>query len=368
MSVTAPTPPALERFLRSLAARDASPNTERAYRTAVGAYLGWLAQRGVDWRTPGRSDLRAYLAHITTLNARSSVAQRLAAIRAFHRFAARDGLSTGDPWGAIATPRLPRRLPRVLEVEQVERLLAVVDADLAAAAAAPAGTAGSGRRAGPAGGAAMARGARDHGAGVLRRSAKPVAIATALALRDRALVEVAYAAGLRISELAAADLGSLELRRGELRVTGKGRKERIGLLGRPARAALEAYLGEGRPALVDVRTAPGPEPVEIFLNHHGEPIGVRGLRFRIDRLCRLAGLPIGVSPHTLRHSFATHLLEGGADLRVVQELLGHESLATTQVYTHVSPARLRSAYRAAHPRARRPSATPGGDGSTGPEA
>jgi integrase/recombinase XerC len=171
-------------------------------------------------------------------------------------------------------------------------------------------------------------------------------------MRDRAIVEVAYAAGLRISELAAASLSSIDLRRGEIRVLGKGRKERVGLLGRPAIAALEAYLDAARPALAARRRTPGPEPDAVFLNHRGEPIGVRGLRYRIDRLCRAAGLPSGVSPHTLRHSFATHLLDGGADLRVVQELLGHESLATTQVYTHVSPGRLRAAYLSAHPRAR----------------
>ncbi len=339
MSATSGQPAALDRFLRSLAARDASVHTQRAYQTAVGAYLAWLAQRGVDWRAPARSDLRAYLAQLTTGHARSSVAQRLAAIRAFHRYAARSGLSSGDPWGAIATPRLPRRLPRVLEVEQVERLLAAVDADLAAAVSGPA-------------------------VGGRGRGTPTTAIATALALRDRAIVEVAYAAGLRISELSAADLGSLELRRGELRVLGKGRKERIGLLGRPARSALAAYLDEGRPTLLAERTGPGPEPAEIFLNHRGDALGVRGLRYRIDRLCRAAGLPEGVSPHTLRHSFATHLLDGGADLRIVQELLGHESLATTQVYTHVSPARLQSAYRSAHPRAVRAAGDrPDGEGS-----
>src|SRR4029077_9465268 len=120
----------------------------------------------------------------------------------------------------------------------------------------------------------------------------------------------------------------------------------------PAIAALDAYLDAGRPELVARRTTDGPDSTAIFLNHHGEPIGDRGLRFRIARLCKAAGLPEGVSPHTLRHSFATHLLDGGADLRVFQELLGHESLATTQVYTHVSPARLRAAYVTAHPRAR----------------
>ena len=118
-------------------------------------------------------------------------------------------------------------------------------------------------------------------------------------------------------------------------------------------SALTAYLDEGRPILLTRRPATAPPPVEVFLNHHGGPLGVRGLRYRLDRLCRAGGLPQGVSPHTLRHSFATHLLDGGADLRVVQELLGHENLATTQVYTHVSPGRLRAAYRDAHPRARR---------------
>ncbi|MEO5919416.1 MAG: tyrosine recombinase [Candidatus Limnocylindrales bacterium] len=318
MTAGAVLPAALEKFLRTLAARDASPHTQRSYRTTIAAYLAWLHDHGVDWREPSRLHLRAYLAHLTTINARSSVAQRLAAIRAFHRFAVREDLAAGDPWGVISTPRLPRRLPRVLEIEQMDRLMDVIDAELVAA------------------------------------ESRGTALAVALALRDRAVVEVAYAAGLRISELASADLGSLELRRGELRVLGKGRKERIGLLGGPARVALSAYLEEGRGVLLAERSTSGPDPVQIFLNHKGEAIGVRGLRYRIDRLCRRAGLPEGVSPHTLRHSFATHLLDGGADLRIVQELLGHESLSTTQVYTHVSPARLQSAYRDAHPRARQP--------------
>jgi site-specific recombinase XerD len=319
-SVTQATDPALERFLRSLAARDVSPHTQRSYAATIDSYLSWLGGRGVDWRTPARGELRAYLASLTTGHARSSVAQRLAAIRTFHRWAARAGLAAGDPWGAIATPRLPRRLPRVLEVDQVERLLAVIDEELAAV---------------------PADGPRGE-------------LGIALALRDRALVEVAYAAGLRVSELAAAELGSLDLARGGIRVLGKGRKEREGLLGRPAVAALRAYLEDGRPVLLDQRgSSDGPAPATIFLNHRGGPLGVRGLRYRLDRLRRRAGLPDGVSPHTLRHSFATHLLDGGADLRVVQELLGHESLATTQTYTHVSPVRLRSAYLGAHPRARR---------------
>jgi site-specific recombinase XerD len=312
--------PPLDRFLLSLRAKDASEHTLRSYATSVGAYLDWLAERGADWRAPARADLRAYLARLVSSGARTSVSQRLAAIRSFHRFAARAGLAAGDPWGSIATPRLPRRLPRVLEVDQIERLLGAIDA-------------------------AERRAADAH--------SRDPALAMALALRDRALIEVAYAAGLRISELAAAQLSAVDLGRGEIRVLGKGRKERIGLLGRPAIAALEAYLDDARPELAARRQARAEDPDAVFLNHEGAPLGVRGLRYRIDRLCRLAGLPEGVSPHTLRHSFATHLLDGGADLRVVQELLGHESLATTQVYTHVSAARLRVAYETAHPRARR---------------
>ncbi|HEY7737375.1 MAG TPA: tyrosine-type recombinase/integrase [Candidatus Limnocylindrales bacterium] len=310
---------ALDRYLRSLEAKDASPHTRRAYETALRAYLDWLGERAVDWRAPARTELRGYLAHLATAGARSTVAQRLAAVRGFHRFAAREGLAPGDPWGAIATPRLPSRLPRVLEIDQVERLLAAVDAELVRAEAG---------------------------------SARTRQLSVAIGLRDRALVEVAYAAGLRISELAAAQLGALDLGRGIVRVTGKGRRERQGLLGRPAIAALRVYLDTGRPVLAERRPPGTDEPEAVFLNHRGGALGVRGLRMRLEGLRQVAGLPEGVSPHTLRHSFATHLLDNGADLRVVQELLGHQSLATTQVYTHVSPSRLRAAYLTAHPRAR----------------
>ena len=208
--------PPLDAFLRTLAARDASPHTHRSYTTAVGSYLAWLATAGVDWRTPDRAALRAYLAELGEGHARSSVAHRLAAIRSFYRFASRAGLTAGDPWASIATPRQARRLPRVLEVDQVERMLAAVDEGLA--------------------------------------SGEPSELSAAIASRDRALVETAYAAGLRISELASATLAALDLRRGEIRVIGKGRKERIGLLGRPARNALADYLAEGRPVLLARRT------------------------------------------------------------------------------------------------------------------
>ena len=301
---------ALDAFLGRLAARDASEHTRRSYRTAIGQYLEFLDLRRVDWRSPPRPLIRGYMAELAERPlARRSISNRLAALRSFYRYARREGLVTADPWSAAQTPRQPRRLPQVLGVADVERLIDEVPAS-------------SPRR--------------------------------PLVLRDLALVETAYAGGLRISELAAARLADLDLGRGELRVLGKGRKERVTLLGRPACAALDAYLRDGRPALVGAGTGSGSaDSGVIFLNAGGVPLGVRGLRYRLDRLMRAAGLPSGSSPHTLRHSFASHLLEGGADLRVVQELLGHASLGTTQVYTHVSPARLRSAYRAAHPRSTR---------------
>jgi site-specific recombinase XerD len=322
---------ALERYLASLAARDASPHTRRAYATALGAYLGWLRAAGIDWRSPERPALRRYLGELTEGHARTTVAQRLAAIRSLYRWARRADLVAADPWAALATPRRPRRLPAVLATEEVERLLDAVGEDAGVAARGDAAETEPGSPARPAAASAP-----------LRR---------ALSLRDVALVETAYAAGLRISELAGARLGSLDLARGEIRVAGKGRKERVGLLGRPARSALAAYLADGRPTLLARATDGSRPPDALFINHRGAPLGVRGIRYRLHRAALRAGLPDDATPHTLRHSFATHLLDGGADLRVVQELLGHADLATTQVYTHVAPGRLRSVYRRAHPRA-----------------
>jgi len=338
-------PEAAGRFLQTLEARGSSPNTIRSYRTGLEAYFEWIDANGHDWRAPSRAALRAYLAVLGEGRGKRTVAQRLAALRSFYRFTTRGGLTEGNPLAAMATPRQPRRLPEVLTVAETERLI-----DAAADHGRTAG--GSGR-----GGS---------------RSASHAQLEEALALRDVAIIETAYAAGLRISELASLTIGSVDLGRGEVRVTGKGRKERVSLFGRPARAALARYLEVGRPVLVGraagraarpgAERAAGQNAVDaaergvLFLNHLGGALGVRGLRYRLDRLRVAAGLPEGVSPHTLRHSFATHLLDGGADLRIVQELLGHESLATTQLYTHVSPARLRAAYTASHPRATLPDA------------
>ena len=334
--VVGPARTAAERFLQALEARGSSPNTIRSYRSSLDTYLDWIAANGYDWRAPSRAELRGYLAALGEGHGKRTVAQRLAALRSFYRFTTRQAMTGGNPLAALATPRQPRRLPSVLTVAETERLLD---------AAAEQGSGGTGR---------AGTGSHEE-------------LERALALRDVAIIETAYAAGLRISELVSLTIGAVDLKRGEVRVTGKGRKQRASLLGRPARAAIARYLDEGRPVLAeraagargdagaDVQgTTDGAHPGVLFLNHLGDALGVRGMRYRLERLRVAAGLPEGVSPHTLRHSFATHLLDGGADLRVVQELLGHESLATTQVYTHVSPARLRAAYTASHPRATLP--------------
>jgi len=302
-------------FMAALEARDASLHTRRAYRTSVTQFLDWLAGRSdVEWTRPPRRTLRAYLAELDARGlARSTIASRVAALRSFYRFARRQGWVAGDPWAAIVTPRRSSRLPRVLAIAEVERLLDAIPGSAGHAVAGP-------WREGVAG---------------------------ALELRDRAIVECAYAAGLRISEIAGTRVADVDVAHGEIRVLGKGRKERLGMLGAPARDALVAYLREARPVLA----AAGDGGDALFLSARGQALGTRGVRLRIDRLVHRAGLPERTTPHTLRHSFASHMLEGGADLRVVQELLGHASLATTQVYTHVSPGRLRASYRAAHPRA-----------------
>jgi integrase/recombinase XerC len=346
---------AAERFLTSLQARGSSANTIRSYRTGLEGYLEWLTARRHDWREPTRLVLRSYLANLGEGRGRRTVAQRLAALRSFYKFTTRQGLTAGNPLAALATPRQPRRLPAVLTVAQTERLIEAAEE-------------GTGSRSEVNTADRVGLGSAGDPASDAGRAARPTPLERALAIRDVAIIETAYAAGLRISELASLTVGSVDLKRGEIRVTGKGRKERVSLLGRPAKAALVRYLDEGRPVLASRAAAADrqggskshtggtaersmDDATVLFLNHRGAALAVRGMRFRLERLRLAAGLPQGVSPHTLRHSFATHLLDGGADLRVVQELLGHESLATTQIYTHVSPARLRAAYTASHPRA-----------------
>jgi len=296
----------LHGFLESLRVRNASAGTVREYERHAGELLAFLEARGVDWRAPERSTIRAYLATLADRGlSPSSVAGRLAAARSFYRHAVRRGTIAADPLAGVRAPRRPGRLPRVLTVDEAERLVT-----------APARV-----------------GARNE----------------ALARRDAAMLELLYATGMRISELSALTLDRVDLDRRRLRVVGKGNKERELLFGAPAEAALRGYLAQGRAALAgDIDVGPA-----VFLNAKGGPLSARGARGILDRWVRASGSPDRTSPHTLRHSFATHLLEGGADLRVVQELLGHANLQTTQVYTHLSDAALRSAYLDAHPRARR---------------
>jgi site-specific recombinase XerD len=306
---SAVTDPRIAPFIMHLRARALSAATERSYRTAVERLIAWYDDQGIDWHTPSRADLRRYIALLSEDGERSTVQQRLAALGTFYRFWVRQGSVAKDPLHALARPKREKRLPDVLSQAQVEQLIAQA----------------------------------------------AIGTSASLARRDTALVELLYGAGLRIAEVVAINLGDLQLGRGEVKVTGKGDKQRVALFGAPCRRALEAYLSDGRPALAALAATPG---VALFLNRNGGPLGERGARARLDDIAHAAGLPEAFHPHTLRHSFATHLLDGGADLRVVQELLGHESLGTTQVYTHVSTTRLRGLYKSAHPRARRTGAKP----------
>jgi site-specific recombinase XerD len=313
---------ALQRFLDALRARNASDGTVREYDRNATDFLAFLDGRGVDWRSPDRATIRAYLAGLADRElAASSVAARLAAVRSLYRHAARQGWIDADPMAGVRSPRRPARLPRVLSVDDAARLVEAPSRSSSASV---------GRR-GPA------------GPGDPR-------LGDALRRRDAALLELLYATGMRISEAAGLTIDRMELDRGRLRVVGKGNKERELLFGAPAQAALRSYLTEGRPVLA----SRGPLPTAaVFLNAQGGALSARGARMAVDRWADAAGLATHASPHTLRHSFATHMLEGGADLRSVQELLGHANLATTTVYTHLSDATLRGAYRAAHPRAGR---------------
>ena len=297
---------AVDAFLESLAGRNASPGTITEYRRHATEFLAFLEARRVAWTAPDRATIRAYLSSLADRDlSPSSVAGRLAAVRSLYRHALRNGRIETDPLAGVRAPRRPSRLPRVLTVDEAASLVT----------------------------APRRLRARDE----------------ALARRDAAMLELLYATGMRISELAGLTLDRLDLDRRRLRVIGKGNKERQLLFGAPAASALRGYLSEARPVLA----ARGPAGSAVFLNASGAPLSARGARLVLDRWVQAAGAPKRTSPHTLRHSFATHLLEGGADLRVVQELLGHANLQTTQVYTHLSDAALRSAYREAHPRAGR---------------
>ena len=307
--------PEVEGFLAVAAARLA-PRTVEAYRRDLDALGAWLKHSPA---TATREELERYLADLRAEGlAPSTIARRVASVRALFRHELLLGSREDNPAAEIGLPRRARRLPRTLSPGEAERLV-------------------------------------DAAAGTTPR-----------ALRDRALVELLYGAGLRVSEAVGLERAGVDLEERLVRSVGKGGKERVVPIGRSATDALRRYVSRGRPFL-DRRHRP-----ELFLNAHGGGLTRAGAFLILRKLAEKAGLdPTRIHPHLLRHSFATHLLEGGADLRSVQEMLGHADLATTEIYTHVTDRRRRDAFFAAHPHARRtlkvssgaPMATPKKDGS-----
>ena len=302
--------PSVERFLDHLTVeRGLSRNTVDAYRRDLTRYAAFVRRRSFDDPAlAGEPEISAFVADLSSSEylpgkryRASSVARALAAVRSFHRFLVREGDTDADPAEGVTRPKVPRTLPRPLTVDEVAALVA-----------APA----------------------DDG--------------TPVALRDRAILETLYGAGLRISELVGLDVDDVDLEEGSVRAVGKGSRERVVPVGRYGITALEAYLVRGRPSLARPRTRGA-----LFLNQRGGRLTRQGCTNIVKAMARRAGIRKRVTPHMLRHSFATHLLEGGADVRVVQELLGHASVATTQIYTLVTGERLREVYFEAHPRARR---------------
>jgi integrase/recombinase XerD len=288
--------------------RGVSPNTLKSYRRDLGRYTAYLDRHGVaELGAVGEGHISDFLASLREGDeehpplAASSAARTLVAVRGFHRFLVLEGESDSDPAGAVSPPKPPARLPKAISIEDVERLLA----------AASLGD-------------------------------------TPSSLRDRALVEVLYGAGARVSEAIGLDIDDVDTGEGVVRLMGKGSKERIVPLGSYAADALGAYLVRGRPALA----AKGKGTPAIFLNQRGGRLSRQSAWQALRAAAERAGLGGHLSPHTLRHSFATHLLDGGADVRVVQELLGHASVTTTQIYTMVTVQRLREVYAQSHPRAR----------------
>jgi len=284
--------------------RGLSRNTLGAYRTDLLQYGEFLAEHELDALEARPADIGDFLADLATGNGRpacsaSTVHRKTACLRSFYKHLRRDELIGDDPTASLSAPRRAKKLPQVLNYAEVQRLLA-----------AP-------------------------------RGSDPTT------LRDRALLEAMYACGLRASETIGLEMTDVDLEEGLLRARGKGSKERIVPLGRKAVAALAAYLRGGRPKLVP----PDRHEARLFVNFRGGPLSRQGLYKIVQRHAREAGLSGRMSPHTLRHSFATHLLAGGCDLRAVQEMLGHADIATTQMYTHLSGERLKEVYYEAHPRA-----------------
>lgn len=295
----APASPIIERFTDALwMERGLSANTLGAYAADLAAWSRWLAQQGHTLETARREDLQRYLAHCAASGRKArSTARLLSSLRRFYRFLLREDLIRTDPTALVDAPRVGRPLPKSLSEEQVERLIAAPDVE------------------------------------------------TALGLRDRAMLETLYATGLRVSELVGLTLSQLALTQGVVRVVGKGDKERLVPLGEQALDWLHRYLRESRPALLK-----GAVSDALFPTGRGGAMTRQAFWRNLKRYARLAEIETPISPHTLRHAFATHLLNHGADLRVVQMLLGHSDLSTTQIYTQVARARLQSLHAKHHPR------------------
>jgi integrase/recombinase XerD len=288
--------------------RGLAVNSLSAYRRDLDRYLQFCLAHGLlEPSAVAESDIADFLVELRAGDAdhrplaASSAGRAVVAVRGFHRFAAREGLTVADPGRDIRPPSLPKRLPKAITVSEVEAILAAAGAE-----------------------------------------------GTPRALRDRALIEVLYATGARISEAIGLDVDDLDRESASALLRGKGSKERLVPVGRMAIEAVDAYVVRGRPGLA----AAGPGSPALFLNHRGGRLTRQSAWSVLAAAVERSGVTSEVSPHTLRHSFATHLLDGGADVRVVQELLGHASVTTTQIYTLVTVDRLREVYALAHPRAR----------------
>jgi site-specific recombinase XerD len=301
--------------------RDAAERTRRAYGVDLSQFARWATERRLEPRDVGTRDVRRYVALLSEQSAApSTTARKLSALRALFASQREHGLIAENPADLVSTPRRSSYLPRVLKEREAASLLDSI------------GPGGSGGK---------------------RRAAGEDRVGGSLILRDRALFELAYSCGLRAEELVTLRVGDLDHDGEQLRVEGKGRKTRFLPVGEVSMAAVRLYLERGRNGLVASRE-PGQRAEQaqaLFLSKSGKPLGTSDVRRRLRAWATHARIPGGATPHALRHSFATHLLDGGADLRSIQELLGHASVSTTQVYTRVESARLRSAYARSHPRA-----------------
>lgn len=282
--------------------RGLSTNTIESYKRDLIKYMAFLVEKESisDWADVQRTAITKFLYYLKDSGkASATLARQTASLRSFHQFLLREQVVTSDPSHHVGIPKLERRLPKVLTLEDVEALLNARETQ------------------------------------------------TAYGIRNNAMLEVLYATGIRVSELVSLNLEDVHITMGFLRCLGKGNKERIIPLGELAVKAVESYISDGRPGLLKK----GPKEDALFLNHHGKRLSRQGFWKILKKLSQQAGIEKPMSPHTLRHSFATHLLENGADLRAVQEMLGHSDISTTQIYTHVTNTRLKDVYRTYHPRA-----------------